>query len=102
MLRLRWMFAAAPVVLVLFIAATACCFEVQKLLRLQAAVVERSEILVEKERSIENYREKIDFYSTKEGLAHLARERYNLAFPGERVYMIVSDADSSDRTPRGQ
>jgi cell division protein FtsB len=96
--RLRWMFIAALFTLFLFIAGTACFFEFQKLSRLKNAVAERSAVLAEKERTVGDYKEKLKFYSTKEGLAHLAREQYNLAFPGERVYMIVNA--SSDVTPQ--
>ena len=86
--RLRWMFVAAFAALLFFIAATVYYFEFQKLTRLKFAVAESSAKLAEKERSVKNYREKVTFYKTDEGIAHLAREQYNLAFPGERVYTI--------------
>jgi cell division protein FtsB len=86
--RLRWMFIAALATLLFFIAATVYYFEFQKLTRLKFAVAEGSARLFEKERNVINYREKVAFYKTDEGIAHLAREQYNLAFPGERVYTI--------------
>jgi cell division protein FtsB len=95
--RLRWIFVAAITTLFLFIVGTIYFFEIQKIARLRLAVAERSAKLAEKERNVREYREKVNFYKTKEGIAHLAREQYNLAFPGERVYMIASA--SSDVSP---
>ena len=86
--RLRWMFITALATLLFFIAATVYYFEYLKLTRLKFALTESSAKLAEKERSVKNYREKVAFYKTDEGIAHLAREQYNLAFPGERVYTI--------------
>jgi cell division protein FtsB len=37
----------------------------------------------------------VEFYKTEEGIAHLARERDNLVYPGERVF-IVAGASSDD------
>lgn len=90
--RLRWMFAAAVGALFLFIAITVYFFEFQKITQLRTEVEERSRELERVERRVLDYREKVAFYKTREGIEHLARERYNLAFPGERVYVIkISD-----------
>jgi cell division protein FtsB len=96
--RLRWVFAAGIAVLMIFIAGTAYFFEIRKLARLRAAVEERSLQLAEKERGVRKYREKIEFYKTEEGIAHLAREEYNLTFPGERVFLVVS-VSADDAAP---
>jgi cell division protein FtsB len=95
--RLRWMFVAAIVTLLLFIAGTVYFFEIQKIARLRFAVAEHSARLAEKEQNVKELKEKIAFYETDEGIAHLAREQYNLAFPGERVYVIAGA--SSDISP---
>ena len=87
--RLRWIFGAAVIALLLGIAGTVYFFEIQKIARLKTAIAERSVKLAEKERNVKEYRERVNFYKTKEGIAHLAREQYNLAFPGERVYLVV-------------
>ena len=86
--RLRWVFIAALAVLIFFIASTVYYFEFKKLTNLKNATAEGSAKLAEKERIVRSYREKVAFYKTDEGIAHLAREQYNLAFPGERVYTI--------------
>ena len=89
--RLRWMFAAALATLLFLIAATVYYFEFQRLLRLKHEVAERSDMLAKMERSVRDYREKVAFYRTDEGMAHRAREQTSLAFPGERVFIIERD-----------
>lgn len=76
--------------LLLLIAVTACFFEFRKISRLKRDIETHSKILTEKERFVENYREKLSFYKTPEGISHLAREQYDLVRPGERVFVIVS------------
>jgi hypothetical protein len=93
--RLRWMFFAAILVPVLSILGTYYFIEISKIVRLRAAVAENSVELAEKESSVRRYREMVEFYKTEEGIAHLARERDNLVFPGERVF-LVAGASSDD------
>ena len=90
--RLRWMFVAALASLLFCITATVYYFEFQKLTSLKSKVAESAAKLEEKERIVRDYREKIAFYRTDEGIAHLARERYNLAFPGERIFIITKES----------
>ena len=93
--RLRWMFAAALATLIIFIAATVYYFEFQRLTRLNSAVAESSVRLSEMERRVRNYREKVAFYETEEGMAHLAREQYNLVFPGERIFIVKRESSEA-------
>jgi cell division protein FtsB len=95
--RLRWMFFAACIALVSCIAGSYYFIEINKIVHLYAAVTKNSAELAEKERSVRQYREMVEFYKTEEGIAHLARERDNLVFPGERVYKVVNT--SSDGAP---
>ena len=95
--RLRWVFIFAFVALFAFIMGTACFFELRKIVKLRMAVEERSARMAEKERAVKEYREKINFYKTGEGVAHFAREKHDLVFPGERVFLIVSV--SADAAP---
>ena len=37
-----------------------------------------------------DYKEKVEFYKTQEGIEHLAREQYNLIGKGERVILLKS------------
>lgn len=39
-------------------------------------------------RELERAQEKLDFYRTPEGKARLAREHFNMVFPGEKIYRI--------------
>jgi cell division protein FtsB len=93
--RLRWTVVAAVAATVLCIVGTYFFIEISKILRLKAAVRENSADLAEKERSVQRYREMVEFYKTEEGMAHLARERDNLVYPGERVFLVVG-ASSED------
>ncbi|MDR1733228.1 MAG: septum formation initiator family protein [Synergistaceae bacterium] len=95
--RLRWVIITAVALLAIFIAGTVYFFEFRRIGDLKADVAKKLVRLDEKERSVNEYREKVEFYKTKEGIAHLAREEYNLAFPGERIYIIVPE--SSDPVP---
>lgn len=88
MLRLRWILLAAILSLFVAIMGTAYFIELQKISRLTAAVDERMARLVSLSRTVQELQEKVAFYGTPEGVAHLAREQYNLAFPGEQVYKI--------------
>jgi cell division protein FtsB len=93
--RLRWTVVAAVAVTVLCIAGTYFFIEISKIIRLNSAVTENSAELAEKKRSVRRYREMVEFYKTEEGIAHLARERDNLVYPGERVFLVVG-ASSED------
>jgi len=86
------MFIAAIATLCILITMTVYYFEFRRLARLTAAVDEGSARLAELERSVRNYREKVAFYETEEGMAHLAREQYNLVLPGERIFVINRDS----------
>jgi len=89
------MFFAAIVTLGIFMAATVCYFEIRRLDRLTLAVDEGAARLAELQQRVRNYREKVAFYETEEGMAHLAREQYNLVFPGERIFVINRESPAS-------
>lgn len=73
---------------------TAYFLELRKIHRLTALADERMVVLVSMSRSVQELQEKVIFYSTPEGVAHLAREQYNLSFPGERVFKIEVQKNS--------
>ncbi|MBQ3625217.1 MAG: septum formation initiator family protein [Synergistaceae bacterium] len=79
-------------VLILFLAIifTYYAFEINNIFRLTEAKAEREAMLEEKRQLVESYKDKVEFYKTKEGIEHLAREQYNLVAPGERVILLVS------------
>jgi cell division protein FtsB len=96
-LRLRWILLAAAVSLFTAIMGTAYFLELRKIGRLTSLADERMAVLVSMSRSVQELREKVAFYNTPEGVAHLAREQYNLSFPGEMVFKIEVKKDSLPR-----
>jgi hypothetical protein len=95
---LRWILMAAVPLLLVAIMGTTYFFEVRRIGRLHEAVEEGSARLAAKEQSVKEYREKVDFYKTEEGLIHMGRKQYNLAFPNDRVYILVKTS-SDVRAP---
>lgn len=87
---LRRIVVAAFLLLLLLIIGTHYFFEVRRITQLNATIEEREALLREKQDSVRDYREKVIFYSSQEGIEHMAREQYNLVFPGERVILIKS------------
>ncbi|MFA7621169.1 MAG: septum formation initiator [Aminobacteriaceae bacterium] len=94
MLRLRWIILAAVLSLFAAIMGTSYYTEMRKITRLTALVDERMAVLVSMSRTVQELQEKIAFFGTSEGLAHLAREKYNLSFPGEMIFKIERKQES--------
>ncbi len=94
MLRLRWIILAAVLSLFAAIMGTSYYIEMRKITRLTALVDERMALLVSMSRTVQELQEKIAFFGTSEGLAHLAREKYNLSFPGEMIFKIERKQES--------
>ncbi|NLL37313.1 MAG: septum formation initiator [Fretibacterium sp.] len=88
---LRRLILTAAGLLLVFIVGTLYFFEFRAIGQLHLAIEEREELLKQKQETVRNYKGKVAFYKTREGVEHLAREQYNLAFPGERVVVIVSE-----------
>ena len=99
---LRRIFIAAIVVLLLLITGTHYVFEGRRIAQLNAAIEESQALLDEKRQSVRDHQERVAFYKTQEGIEHLARERYNLVLPGERMILLRSgDASFTDTPPGG-
>lgn len=88
MLKLRWILLAAAISLFGAIMGTAYFIELRKISRLTALADQRMAELVSMSRTVQELRERVAFYGTSEGLAHLAREQYNLSFPGEMIFRL--------------
>ena len=80
----------ALVVLVLAITVSYYRFELERIAQIREAIVKREAVLNEKREAVRNYKEKVAFYKTQEGIEHLAREQYNLMEKGERVILLRS------------
>jgi len=93
--RLRWIILGCVFAFILSIALTAYINEVTKIVKLKDRLDSRMDQLVRKSRTIEDYRSKIDFYSSPRGVEKLAREDFNMKYPDERVYRIVITSDDN-------
>ena len=69
-------------------------FELERIAQIRDAIVKREAVLAEKREAVREYKEKVAFYKTEEGIAHLAREQYNLVEKGERVLLLKSSDDN--------
>lgn len=88
MLRLRWVFLAAVLGLFVTIMGTAYFLELRKIHSLTNRVDRKMEELVSMSRFVQELEEKVAFYSTPDGMAHMARDQFNFSFPGELVYKL--------------
>ncbi|MBR1657891.1 MAG: septum formation initiator [Synergistaceae bacterium] len=70
-------------------------FELDRIAQIREQIVKSEIILKEKRDAVRDYKEKVEFYKTQEGVEHLAREQYNLVGNGERVILLRSP----DQTP---
>lgn len=89
MLKLRWVIIACACALFIAIMGTSYYREMRKISMLSQKVDIQMEKLVSMSRTIQEYQEKVDYYSTPEGVARLAREEFNFVYPGEKIYRIV-------------
>jgi len=86
---LKWVIFFCALTFMAAIMTTTYIHEFRRISALSAMVDIKMETLVRKSRDVQRYREQIDYYSTTGGVERLAREEFNLAYPGEKVYHIV-------------
>lgn len=86
--KLRWVLVYALAAFILAVTFVTFFKEMDRIDRLSAALEKRMEELVELARKNQEIQEKISYYKTPAGIAHLAREEFNLVKPGERIYRI--------------
>ena len=87
--RLRWVLVLTVTALSFAVLLTAYGFELARIARLSALVDRRMDEIVRLSRRMQVLREEIAYYETSEGVARLAREQFNLAYPDERIYRFV-------------
>ena len=80
----------ALIVLGLAITLSYYSFELDRIAQIREQIIKSEIILKEKRDSVRDYKEKVEFYKSKEGIEHLAREQYNLVGTGERVILLKS------------
>lgn len=86
--RLRWVLLSTLAVVFLTMTFAAYVTEFRRTARLGGAVDRKVAELVRLTRVNQEMEEKVLFYETKEGLARLAREQFNLVKPGEKIYSL--------------
>jgi len=97
LIRLRWVVLTCGCALFVAIMGTSYYREISNISGLSDKVDAQMTKLILMSRTIQEYQEKVDYYSTPEGVARLAREEFNFVYPGEKIYRIVSV--SSDVLP---
>jgi len=93
--RLRWVLVYAIAAFIVAVTLATFFKELGRIDRLSAVLDTRMEELVEMTRKNQELQEKISYYKTPAGIAHLAREEYNLVGVGEKIYRI--EVVSGDR-----
>ena len=86
--RLRWVIYMAAVTFLIAVLLTSFFKEFERIDNLSSTLDERMEELVEEERKTQQLERDINYYSTPEGIARLAREQFNLVISGEKIYKI--------------
>ena len=97
MSRLRWVLVLTVTALSFAVLLTAYGFELARIARLSALVDRRMDEIVRLSRRMQVLREEIAYYETSEGVARLAREQFNLAYPDELVFRIVYTSEDHMR-----
>lgn len=93
--RLRWVIFAAGITFLLAVMLTSFFKELERIDTLSSTLDERMGELIAVERDSQELEQNIEYYSTPEGIARLAREQFNLVQSGEVLYKIeiVSEDD---------
>ena len=86
--KIRWILIAAVATFILAVTTVTFFKELKRIGRLANSLEQKVEELVELTRKNQEIQEKINYYTTPQGIAHLAREEFNLLRPGERIYKI--------------
>jgi cell division protein FtsB len=86
--KLRWVLFTAVITFLISVMVTSFFKEIKKVEELSATLDKRMEERIAVERDSQELKRKIEFYSTPEGIARLAREQFNLVHSGEVLYKI--------------
>ena len=87
------MIFAAAVTFLIAVLLTSFFKELERIDVLSEALDKRMEELVAEERKSQELKQNIEYYSTPEGIARLAREQFNLVLSGEVMYKIEITSD---------
>lgn len=96
MFSLKRLLIVSAIILTVLIAGTTYYFDMRRMDAISREVEIREAELREKRRVVSGFRERVEFYRTREGMEHLAREQYDLVLPGERmIHLRSADAPRS-------
>ena len=75
-------------------------FELERIAQIRDSINKSEAVLKAKQELVREYKEKVAFYKTEEGAAHLAREQYNLVENDEKIILLRSpDEMINDEMP---
>lgn len=86
--RLRWVIFSAIITFLLVVILVSFLREMKRVDKLSRALDSKMEELVVEKRKTQQLQQKIDYYTSPEGIARLAREQFNLVQSGEQIYKI--------------
>ncbi|MDR1132909.1 MAG: septum formation initiator family protein [Synergistaceae bacterium] len=86
--KIRWLAVYAVTTFIMAVTVVTFFKEIGRIERLADALEVKMEELVELTRRNQELQEKITYYSSPAGVAHVATEEYNLVRPGEKIYRI--------------
>lgn len=86
--RLRWVIFSAIITFLLVVILVSFLREMKRVDKLSRALDSKMEELVVEKRRTQQLQQKIDYYTSPEGIARLAREQFNLVQSGEQIYKI--------------
>jgi len=93
--RLRWVVFTAGITFLVAVLLTSFFKELERIDTLSDTLDKRMGELVAEERRSQKLKQNIDYYSTPEGIARLAREQFNLVQSGEKIYKIEITSDEA-------
>lgn len=86
--RLRWVIFSAVITFFIVVLLASFFREIKRVDTLSKALDKKMEELVLEKRKSHQLQQKIDYYSSPEGIARLAREQFDLVRSGEQIYKI--------------
>jgi cell division protein FtsB len=86
--KIRWLLIYAVTTFIMAVTVVTFFKEIGRIERMSDALDAKMEEMVELARKNQELHDKIAYYSSPAGIAHVATEEYNLVRPGEKIYKI--------------
>jgi cell division protein FtsB len=91
--KIRWLVVYAVITFIIAVTVVTFFKEIGRIERMSDALDGKMGELVELTRKNQELNEKVAYYSSPAGIAHVATEEYNLVRPGEKIYKIEIISD---------